>query len=242
MTASPSQLRSAKQRHASSAARVVAPSRADAAGPRARRQRGATLFFTLIALLAMSLAAVALIRSVDTGTIIAGNLSFRQASTLSADAGVESARDWLTATHLASAGAGLNVMNNTPAVHPFNVDAPASGYYSSANPNLSLTDPSQPLHIGWTDADSVALPDDGSGYTVRYVIQRMCRDANQPTQNTACLYGNVDEDLAQQNIPYTPDMCEGSACPVQGQSPMLRITARSSGPRNSLSYVQVFVY
>ena len=38
-------------------------------------QRGVVLFFALIALVAMSLAAVALIRSVDTSTIIAGNLA-----------------------------------------------------------------------------------------------------------------------------------------------------------------------
>ncbi len=208
----------------------------------AQKQRGVVLFFTLVALLAMSLAVVALIRSVDTGAMIAGNLAFRQAATASADAGIEVARNWLNVQHLAAAGAGINIMNNIPAVHPFNIDNPAAGYYSSANPDLSLTDTSRPLHIDWTDADSVLLPDDGSGNTVRYVIQRMCRDANQPTQNTRCLFGNVDEDLAQQNIPYLPDMCDGNACPVQGQSPVLRITARSEGPRNSVSYVQAFVY
>lgn len=206
----------------------------------ALRQRGVVLFFTLIALLVMSLAVVALIRSVDTGAIIAGNLAFRQATTAYADAGIESARGWLRAVN--DANGGINVMNNLPSVHPFNLDAPASGYYSSLNPNLSLTDASQPLRINWNDADSFPLPDDGSGYRVRYVIQRMCRDANQPTQNNPCLYGAVAEDSGPKNIPYLPDMCEGSACPVQGQSPMLRITARAVGPRNSVSYVQAFVY
>ena len=58
---------------------------------RIKQQRGVVLFLALIALVIMSLAAVALIRSVDTNTLIAGNLSFKQAATTSADAGTEAA-------------------------------------------------------------------------------------------------------------------------------------------------------
>jgi len=59
----------------------------------ASRQRGVVLFFALIALVVMSLAAVALIRSVDTNTLIAGNLAFKQAATSSGDSGLEMAID-----------------------------------------------------------------------------------------------------------------------------------------------------
>ena len=55
------------------------------------KQRGVVLFFSLVALLAMSLAAVALVRSVDTSTMIAGNLSFKRAATTSGDSGIEAA-------------------------------------------------------------------------------------------------------------------------------------------------------
>jgi Tfp pilus assembly protein PilX len=61
------------------------------------KQQGMVLFFALIALVVMSLAAVALIRSVDTNTMIAGNLGFKQSATVSADSGVETAIDWLGA-------------------------------------------------------------------------------------------------------------------------------------------------
>ena len=43
----------------------------------------------------MSLAAVTLIRSVDTNTVIAGNLSFKQSALVSSDRAVESALNWL---------------------------------------------------------------------------------------------------------------------------------------------------
>lgn len=49
------------------------------------------MFVALIVLVAMALAALALIRSVDTTTAVVGNLGFRQASVLPANAAVEEA-------------------------------------------------------------------------------------------------------------------------------------------------------
>ena len=46
---------------------------------RTRAQQGVILFIALIVLVAMSLAGIALMRSVDTNVLIAGNLAFRQA-------------------------------------------------------------------------------------------------------------------------------------------------------------------
>ena len=46
---------------------------------RPQRQHGLVLFFALIAMVVMSLAAVALIRAVDTSTLIAGNLACKTA-------------------------------------------------------------------------------------------------------------------------------------------------------------------
>src|SRR5256714_7192687 len=53
------------------------------------RQRGIVLFVALIVMVALSLAAIALIRSVDTTTTVIGNLAFRQASILPANMAVE---------------------------------------------------------------------------------------------------------------------------------------------------------
>ena len=58
---------------------------------RSRRQRGVVLFIALIVMVAMSLAAIALIRSVDTTNLVIGNLAFRQASILPANFAVEQA-------------------------------------------------------------------------------------------------------------------------------------------------------
>ena len=65
--------------------------------PLRRAQSGVVLFIALIILVAMTLAGIALMRSVDTNVLIAGNLAFRQATTLAGDWGIEEARSWLTA-------------------------------------------------------------------------------------------------------------------------------------------------
>lgn len=199
------------------------------------KQRGVSLFFALIALLVISLAAVALIRSVDTSTLIAGNLAFKQSTTSSGDAGIEAAVAWLAATE--AGNTAINVLNNT--AHPFNIDNAAVGYYSSTNSALSLIDGTG---IQWSNADSVLVGTDASANTTRYVIQRMCRTPNVAIQNANCLFSGATIDKNGQSIPLPQDVCVGAGCPVAGQAPQLRITSRTTGPRNSVSYVQAFVY
>lgn len=197
------------------------------------KQRGLVLFFALIALLVLSLAAVALIRSVDTSTMIAGNLAFRQAATTSGDAGVESAVTWLRTTD--AANAALNVLNN-PA-HAFNVTNAASGYYSNADPAMSLF-----ADATWNAITAIPEVTDSSGNRIRYIIQRMCRTANTPIQTADCLFSGALVDTSGQNIPLPQEICTGGGCPVAGQSPQIRVTTRTQGPKNTVSYVQAFVY
>ena len=204
-------------------------------------QRGVALFFALIALLAMSLTAVAMIRSVDTSTMIAGNLAFKQTTAASGDAGIEAAINWLTETQ--TANNTVNIYND--ATHPFNISGggalfPNAGYYSAVDPDLSLTDGSVLL---WDDTDSLLIGTDNSGNTSRYIIQRMCRNANMKIEDTNCLYSGAIEDGSGKSTPTPADVCDGPGCPLAGQTPMIRITTRTTGPNsNTISYIQAFVY
>lgn len=201
----------------------------------ALKQRGVVLFFALIALVVMSLAAVALIRSVDTSTLIAGNLAFKQAATTSGDSGLESAIVALAATEAAMNAAGQNVFMN--AAHTFNLTAAATGYYSNADPALNLTDPDT-----WVDASSMLVGTDASGNEVRYIVQRMCRDPDQVASQTNCLFSSAALDNNGQSVPLPSDICQGSGCPAAGQSPQYRVTSRVAGPANTVSYIQAFIY
>lgn len=201
------------------------------------RQRGVVLFFALVCLVAIMLAAVALVRSVDTNTIIAGNLALQQSATRSADAGTQAAITWLN--NLWAANVAKNVL--TDASHGFNQNDATNGYYASVDSSLSLT-ASSGTRIQWTDSDSSDAITDSSGNTTRYVIQRMCRTAAVAEKDAGCLFSGASLDTNSQAILLPQDICNGPGCPAAGQSVQMRITSRTTGPRNSVSYVQTFVY
>jgi type IV pilus assembly protein PilX len=207
-----------------------------------RAQKGLVLFVALIALVVMSLAAVALIRSVDTNTMIAGNIAYKQSATTAADAGIEAAIGWLTATELANST--LNVL--TDATHPFNITNEANGYYSNADDD----DPSDASDTffnlfdenNWDEAHAGPEIVDGNGNRVRYIIQRLCRTPNVILPDADCLFSSEVQDTGGQEVPLPENICSGPGCPKSGQAPQLRITARAVGPKNTVSYVQAFVY
>ena len=202
-------------------------------------QRGLVLFFALLGLLVLSLAAAALIRSVDTSTLIAGNLAFKQSAANSGDVGMEGAMTLLATVQ--AANASTNVL--TAASHPFNQDAPTSGYYSAVHDNsadaafLNLF-----ADATWVDATSKLVGTDNAGNTTRYIIQRMCRTSNQPIQTAGCLFSGALQDSNGQHVQLPQEVCQGAGCPVAGQTPILRITSRVIGPKNTVSYTQAFVY
>ena len=202
---------------------------------RAAGQRGVSLFFALVSLVAISLAAIMLVRSVDTSTLISGNLAFQQSATASGDAGTEAAIAWLA--QVEKDNTALNVLNDEG--HPFNITDGLKGYYSALDPAKSLTASGG---FAWTDADSKLVGTDSSGNTIRYIIQRMCRNADKAVKDAACLYSGAILDTNGQNIPLPQEVCKGEGCPVAGQTPQVRITSRTEGPKNTLSYVQAFVY
>lgn len=207
-------------------------------GKRLQAQKGVVLFFALIALVAMSLAAAALIRSVDTGVLIAGNLAFKQSATISGDSGLVSASDWIVAN-----GANLNTTSAANGYYATSAD------FSGTLPNSGLTaaESTSAWTSGnaWTDATSrlavgngIVNGTDAVGNTIRYVIQRMCRNTGAPASDH-CLMGetsaegNTQGDLGDSFL----DALQNNA-----SSPMYRVTARVAGPRNTVSFIQTYVF
>jgi Tfp pilus assembly protein PilX len=207
-------------------------------------QAGIVLVVAMIALVIMSLAAVALIRSVDTSTLIASNISFRQSATISADSGMESAISWLSGTSATT----------------FESDNLANGYYATSELWCTTTagttcqaaksssyqyllDPTSDAI--WTTARSkeasgtgITSGKDSSGNTTRYIIQRMCRTTGAPTPEQ-CLFANSDTNNSAQGV---KDATQAGAVLPTGSSPMYRVTARVIGPKNTVSYIQAYVY
>jgi len=195
------------------------------------RQQGVALFFALIALVVMMLAAVALIRSVDTDTSVAGNLAFKQSATISADAGIETAFKTLKT-------GGINKELNSTA-------NAALGYYATSEERNLTGTLTQPAAFSWDDSNSALAEGtdmengkDSSGNTVRFVVERMCHRAGS-TSPSDCLSGeSLDTGGKQPGGPCVVNCLK----PQPVFSPIYRITARVQGPKNTTSYVQAYLY
>lgn len=206
-------------------------------GRRHVRQQGVVLFVALIALVVISLAAVALIRSSDTASVVSGNLAFKEATTHAADIGVELA------------------FNALPALAAANADVP-NQYFRL----MQATDASGvPNTISWAgvpcygnDGSAAIIScTDQSAYRVQYVVDRLCTDLPAPSEPITVLTskcvagqpfsagGGTGEDINS----HTPSGGYGVPIAVPTNPPTIhyRVTVRVQGPRNTYSIVQATI-
>jgi type IV pilus assembly protein PilX len=208
----------------------------------ARGQSGISLIIVLIGLAIMSLAAVGLIRSVDTGALVVGNLAFKQGASSTADSSAEAAMTWLTAN---MAGTTLYT------------DSANSGYYASSLTTLDITGNSSSTARSVIDWDSnscahaaagtstacitPAAATTANGYTTRYLIARMCNTTGDPNAsgNTCAkpVASSSTESPKKGELKYGEDKRFAA---VSG--PYFRIIVRSVGPRNTVSYTESYVH
>lgn len=194
-------------------------------GPLRCQQQGVALFIALIVLVAMTLAGIALVRSIDTTTVISGNLAFRQNTLNATDQGVNAAYIWLISK------AGTPTLNNSDSI---------SGYYSSKlDPEPDWKNPAT-----WSGLNTVTLASDAVDYTTTYIIHRMCTQPNTP-------YNGNNAGVANQCSIATST--SNGTCPGGSQSignycfdatatgNYYRVTARTVGPRNASSIVQAML-
>jgi type IV pilus assembly protein PilX len=209
-------------------------------------QRGVSLLFALLALAAMSLAAVALVRSVDSGSLVIGNLAFKQDATRAADVAAERARAWLT-----TSGANLTA------------DAPAAGYYATAqntlDPTGRLTSAANRLAVVNWDADSCACVGStcttcthtpsatftvgsGSGAVrASYVITRLCPLDGAVTGANACAQP-ANLRTSNRKDHSTQDQVNQTAEPPATAAAYYRVVVRTVGGRNSVSFTETILY
>ena len=136
----------------------------------AARQRGVVLFVALIVMVAMSLAAIALVRSVDTTNRAIGNLAFRQAAIQPAALAVEDAAQALFLDQ-----------NKKNATLISNKDADLSdwNYYSSWQKSDDANGIPKKLQKK-SNFDLKRTLTDDAGNEIRYVIERMCVQPGPP--------------------------------------------------------------
>ncbi len=199
-------------------------------------QQGVVLIVALIALVVMSLGALAIVRSVDTNSLIAGNIAFKQSATSSGDFALDS-----IVTFIASKDS-TTVTTNT--AQYLNNSHPTDGYYAVINTTgaattgtmFKITD-----EASWASATKVATvvsPNLAAvGMTVNYVIERMCRtNAAVPTANN-CFFAAAATTTGSSG----GSQAGGPPPATAGGAPLYRVTARIAGPQNTVSYVQAYL-
>lgn len=201
-------------------------------------ERGIVLFTVLIALVVISLSAVALVRSVDTGTVIAGNLAFRQATTQAGDGGTEVALAWMR-EKVAADVKGL-----------YAKDEP-NGYYATMMSGCDLSGNRTPGNlkdnVNWSgenpdndgcNMSAVAIPaaELPEGYRASYVVNRLCNQEGDPSgivcENYSGTSATAEAGLSMAGGGYAKKVSVG---PTRY---FYRVTTRVVGPRNTVSIVQ----
>ncbi len=213
------------------------------------RQRGMAMIIALLVLVAMSLGAVALVRSVNTGAQIAGNLSFRQDATANADRVAQEA---------------IAMLYGKLTVDPdsLNNDQASDGYYASQPGKLdptgnARTGDAERALIAWDSGYCGTYPSGGhascdhtpkasaaeltAGNSAAFIVFRMCAAAGSvdvSTTRCATTAASVSN-TCQGAINYEN---EGKCPSGAGVTPYYRVLVRTLGPRSTASYTETIVH
>lgn len=197
------------------------PARIRASRP---RQDGVVLFIALIAMVILSLGGVALVRSMDAGTSVAGNLAFRQASVVAVNRAVEDAVWKIYKSGAPIVTTADDLPNNyyaslQPGEKPDGTPGVLAGNYATVQATYTM-----PV---WTDPATLV--------EVRHIIERVCNQAGGVTIATCDLLppkaspGGTDNEYTNKRIPIPP-------------IPHFRVTVRVDLPNtNSTSVAQTFL-
>jgi hypothetical protein len=195
------------------------------------RQRGVVLFVALIAMLLLSLAGIALVRSVETSLGVAGNLGFRHSSIAPVNQAIEQAIEDVFKTGAVDTKADDMAHNYFSQLQPgesrVGVPALLQGDYSTMKAAYggTVTSPE------WSDPVS--------GTELRWVVERMC---NAPAVSDKEIIGHCD--ILPPKVPSagTDNKCVVEPCLTLPPIPVFRITVRADVINtNAVSYAQAFV-
>ena len=206
-------------------------------------QRGISLVFALMALVVISLAAVALVRSVDTSSLVIGNLGFKQDATAAASQAAEQAIAYL----------------NAATATTLQADQAAAGYYASSLDSLDVTGQGYPPSksravVDWTGDSCSLYPSGGYGNCMaaspevslnggnnkaRYIITRLCATVGAPASSDCAT--PVGSALTGGGNKGTSDYKTGKVQVTVNNAQYYRIVVRATSARGTVSFTETMV-
>lgn len=180
-----------------------------------KQQAGVVLVVTLIAMVIMMLASVALIRSTNSNLLIAGNMAFKRDLVNQAERAIPE----IKAKMISGGVLGSDASREN--------DVAGENYYATIQPSNTSGIPNALFNVADNNANNIT--DATSGIVVRYVIDRMCLAAGEAI-DSRCTMGGSSADGNGGNA--------FSKKPGGVSYPVYRITLRATGPRNTEAYLQ----
>lgn len=218
----------------------------------AHRQHGMSMLIALVSLMVIMLASVAMVRSVDTGTLIVGNLGFKQDATEASGIAAEQAMAWIESN---IDGNLLDYDSNDPVNWP--VDKRTNGYYASSldklDPTGSHTSAANKLPL--IDWDGNCQGADAASYTtcsirpftgtpvndnqVQWVITRLCDSVGATSSANFCSRPIV---VGTSTASDRGSLEAGGRISGAVIGPYYRVIVRATGPRNTVSYTETILH
>lgn len=193
-----------------------------------RHQRGVVLFIAMIVLVVMSLAGVAMNRSVESSLGVVGNLSYRKSTLQGTEKALADAVAWIDNNRMR-----LNQVGDATALAKLGYFmAPTGNSGAGAIAYNGVGEDQVMAKTYWSNALSIGR--DAFDNNLFYKIERMCEKNSEVYSNTNCLMGDP---------PAVGKGNSQTAGAYQFQPPpplAFRITAKAEGRRNSMSIVQMF--
>jgi Tfp pilus assembly protein PilX len=186
---------------------------------RPTRQRGVVLIFALIILLILSIGAVALVRSMNSSLISAGNLAFR--------------RDLVNQGEQAVANVMNEFKNQLPPLNGVTTaNMIAANYSATTLPTNAQGVPNALLNAATFATVGTATNDiynAASNVTIRYVVDRLCTAGTVTPSIATCVQssGTPRGGGAHENTAVAPP-----------SATVYRLTVQVNGPRNTQVYLQ----
>jgi Tfp pilus assembly protein PilX len=182
-----------------------------------RRERGVVLILTLIVLLILTIGAVALVRSMNTSQVSAGNLAFRH--------DLVNQGEQALSTVLQSFQSGALASGTTDNVATANYSAKTLDSNAQGIPSVLLLSDSGFAGAGMKAADLTGATSD---VKIRYVIERMCNSTG-PATGSACVQSVAN--------PNNTDSNQIGGIPPPSAT-VYRLSVRVTGPRNTQIFLQ----
>lgn len=188
-----------------------------------RQEHGVVLIISLIALVVLTLAGIALVRSVDTGNVIAGNMAFRESALQRSDVGIEAA--FIALPTIVASSKDANIANQYFALH-------------QVEDSMGV-----PSTVNWTNvacrskANAVVTCAD-QAYQVKYIIDRMCDQQTGGSTTVTNIQSYCFADIGDGK-----GGSKGSFGEIfsSADSVYYRVTVQVTGPRNTTAYVQTLI-